>query len=128
MMAVNRCRISSSVASGVTVERQAIEPSGAPALTAASDKTRALSRMQRPHQSVLGKILRGFSGPLRPSRRACGLPGWTRGLDPYSLGDQAHNAFRLDVFNDGVERADPPPPARVSEIVAAFGLKRDPMS
>src|SRR2546425_10976461 len=47
MMAVNRCRISSSVASGVTVERQAIEPSGAPALTAASDKTRALSRMQR---------------------------------------------------------------------------------
>src|SRR2546428_10966711 len=47
MMAVNRCRISSWVASGVTVERQAIEPSGAPALTAASDKTRALSRIQR---------------------------------------------------------------------------------
>src|SRR2546426_3588302 len=47
MMAVNRCRINSSVASGVTVERQAIEPSGAPALTAASDKTRALSRIQR---------------------------------------------------------------------------------
>ena len=55
-------------------------------------------------------------------------------LDGLEVSIHTHSAIKRTMSSAsmdstmGVERADAPPPARVSEIVAAFGLKRDPMS